>query len=32
MHSNIDFNKVNLYIDGFSNNDINYIVDYIAIN
>ena len=22
----------NLYIDGFSNNDINYIIDYIAIN
>ena len=21
----------NLYIDGFSNNDINYIIDYIAI-
>ena len=22
----------NLYIDGFSNNDINYIIDFIAIN
>ena len=22
----------NLYIDGFSNNDINYTIDYIAIN
>ena len=32
IHTLILTRSNNLYIDGFSNNDINYIIDYIAIN
>ena len=32
IHTLILTRSNNLYIYGFSNNDINYIVDYIAIN
>ena len=32
IHTFILTRSINLFIDGFSNDDINYIIDYIAIN